>query len=154
MNPWSVTLTGVATTTGALTQLYPAGCTAGTGATTAGTLVRRPCEGVYKSLTITPDGTNGGLFELWDMSGVTEGIDVNTATAITAAQVAAAIAANRAKLIKKVAFSGATTVQIPVSTGGPFLKGLAGRFSNAGAVGTLSVSMFVDGGAMKTEIVG
>jgi hypothetical protein len=154
MSPWSISIAATATSTGNIQQLFPDWCTVGTTATTPGSLRRKTSEGVYKSLTITPDGTNGGLFELWDIDGEEAGANINTAAVISAAQLAAAIAAGKARLIKTVLTTGSASVQIPISTGGPFLKGLAARFSNSGVVGTLQFSAFVSGGCRKTEIVG
>lgn len=153
MSPWSIDLTAVAAT-GNVTQLFPSWCSVGSVATTPGSLRRKTMEGNYKSLTITPDGVNGGKLEIWDIDGEQAGANINTAAVISNAQLVAAIAAGNAKLIKTVLFAGAASVQIPVSTGGPFLKGLAARFSNATATGTVTFNAFVNGGCRKVEICG
>lgn len=153
MSPWSIDLTAVAAN-GNVTQLFPVWCTVGSVTTTPGSLRRKTAEGVYKSMIITPDGVNGGKLELWDINGEEEGANINTAAVISNAQLLAAIAAGRARLIKSVLFSGTASTQIPVSTGGPFLKGLAARFSNAGPVGACTINFYASGGARKTEIVG
>lgn len=152
MTPWAdLSVTAVADTTGALTQLYPASCTAGTGALTLGNLIRMPCEGTMVSLQVEPDGTNGGEIEIWDINGADCGADVDTATAITAAQLAAALALGKARIIYSQKFSGSSGSRLAIAHGVPFMHGLAARYINQGPVGTCQLNLTVDGGFCKKQ---
>ena len=154
MTPWAdLTLTAVTDNTGIITQLYPASCTAGTGAATLGNLVRTPCEGVLVSLQVEPDGINGGEITVWDINGADVGADVNTATTITNAQLTAAIAAGKARVIYSQKFSGSSGSRLAIAHGVPFMHGLAARYINAGAVGTCELNITADGGFRKTELI-
>ena len=154
-NAWAdVELSAVADKTGNLQQLFPNWVTVGTGATTSGTLVRQACEGTLVNAQIETDGTNGGEFELWDLNGAEVGADVNTATAITAAQLTALQVLGRAKIIWSQKFTGSAGAKIPIAMGVPFCFGLAGRYVNAGPAGKVWLDLIVDGGFRKVEICG
>lgn len=154
MTPWAdIALSAVADTTGILTQLYPASCTAGTGAQTLGNLIRKPSEGFLTNLQVEPDGTNGGEIEIWDINGADGGADVNTSTVITAAQLAAAIALGKARILYSQKFSGSSGSRLAIAHGVPFMHGLAGRYINAGATGTCELNITADGGFIKTQLI-
>ena len=155
MMGWAdITLAAVTDNTGDLTQLYPTVCTVGTGATTMGTQVRVPREGTLASLQVEPDGINGGEIEIWDINGADAGADVNTAAAITNAQLLALQALGQAKILYSQKFAGGSGARLAVSFGTPFVHGLAGRYINAGAVGTCALNIVADGGFAKVHITG
>src|SRR3954466_1937772 len=106
-DPWVVSLTAVASS-GDITQLYPAGGSAGVAPASAtnGQLIRRPYAGAIHSIQVKPDGTNGGTLELYDINGLELGVDVSSGTAITDAVLQAAITAGKAKLIFTQSFAG------------------------------------------------
>lgn len=146
---WVCSLTAVASN-GNVTQLYPAWCSVGTARSTATPAqeVREPTSGEMTGLQVKTDDTNGGLIELWDVSGVDCGAEVSSAATITNAQLAAAITAGTAKLIYSQNFVGSGVT--PPSMGYiRFLKGLAARFSNSGPTGTCSLNIKVSGGYRK-----
>lgn len=143
MTPWAKRVTSVAVD-GDVQQLYPDFCTAGAGGGTQGELVRRPTMGTISGLTISGDGTNAVLVELYDINGVEEGADVDTLVAITNAKLVAALAKSppTAKLIAKMQIAG--TDQLPVvrpgGTGMPVLRGLGIRVSPAGATVDININ--------------
>lgn len=145
MQRWVIPLT-IGLGTADITQGYPAWATAGVNPATAtpAELVRRPCEGQLTSLQVMTDGTNALILQVYDISGIELGLNVSSATAITDAQLVAAIAAGKAQLIfeQNVAGSGLT----PFSPVGPFrfMKGLA--FRAVGVSGTCKVNCVVQGG--------
>ncbi len=156
---WVCPLTAVAAT-GDVTQLYPAWVSAGVAkaGSTSGQLIRRPLQGALHSIQVENDGTNGGTLQIYDIDGGQNGADVSSATAITNAQLSAAITAGRAKLIFEQTFSGTAGAQIVNAPGvyRAFLKGLAARFSNAAggggsAQGTCTLNLVVGGGYFKVE---
>lgn len=138
--------TATLTSTGDLKQLYPNYMSVGT---TAVGNRRRPTDGRLFSLDVVPDGTNGGVIEIWDIDGGEAGADVNTATAITNAQLVAAQALGRAELIWTAKFSGTESASFKGTSARVFAKGLAARFYNAGPTGTCWVNLSLDGGAIK-----
>ena len=151
MTPWVIQLNAVLAN-GNLTQLYPDSCTAGSGATTSGTLKRSPCEGVLVNAQVEPDGVNGGELQLWDINGADAGADVDTTNVITNAQLLAMIAAGKARAIYGQKFSGATGSRLAIAYGVTIMHGIAARYVNA--AGTLELNLVVGGGCRKTEIVG
>lgn len=152
MMGWAgISLAAVAAT-GDLTQLYPDCCTVGTGATTMGTQKRTPSEGTLASLQVEPDAIDGGIIQIWDLNGADIGADVNTAAAITNAQLVLLQAAGRARLIFEQVFSGSSGARTAVSFGMPFTHGLAGRYVNT--TGTCKLNITADGGFRKTSITG
>jgi hypothetical protein len=151
MTPWVITLSAVAAN-GNLTQLYPGSCTAGSGATTMGTLVRTPCEGVLVNCQVEPDGTNGGEIQLWDINGADAGADVNTLAAITDVQLLAMIAAGKARQIYGQKFSGSSGSRLAIAYGVTIMHGIAARYINS--VGTLDLNLVVGGCCRKTELCG
>lgn len=145
MDRWLCSLT-IGSSTAAITQLYPAWATAGISWLTAtpSQQVRQPCEGQLISLQIESDGANGGVLQVYDVSGIVLGIDVSSLTAITDAQMTAAITAGTAKLVLEQNFAGSgLTPWAPV---GParFMKGLAARA--IGDTGSCKLNMVVQGG--------
>ena len=156
MEPWSpLTLTAVAAN-GDITQLFPSNCAAGSGATSSGTLRRQPTEGILYRCEVMPSDSYGGVFELWDVAGATQGgsNNVDTGTALTDSYVDAEVAAGRGKLIWKQSFKGDAGARAAVFTQRvPFLRGLAARYVDS-AGGDCTVSLVVDGGYRKTEISG
>ena len=152
MTPWTKRITSVAAD-GNLQQLYPDFCTAGAGVGTQGEQVRRPTEGTISEMTLSGDGTNAVLVELYDIDGNSEGADVDTLTAITNAKLTAALAKSppTAKLIGKVQLAGTDIVNFirAGGTGVPVMKGLAIRVSPAGA--TLDVNINATGLFQKYE---
>lgn len=145
MDRWVVPLT-MTSATGDVQQLYPDYATAGTNYLTAtpSQQVRQPCEGQLISLQVASDGTNGGVLQVYDISGITLGINVSSATAITDTQLSAAIAAGKAKLMIEQNFAGSgLTPWAPVGPAG-FTKGLAARA--VGVTGTCKLNMVVHGG--------
>jgi hypothetical protein len=143
MEGWVVELTGVGAT-GDVTQLYPAWAAAGAvpGSATLGDQIRQPIEGQITNLQIRTDGTNGGIIELYDINGADAGADVSSLTAITDAQLDAAIAAGTAKLIYTQNFISSPETPINMGWKG-FSKGLAAR--NVGS-GLCYLNMVVNGG--------
>jgi hypothetical protein len=145
MDRWTVPLSIVAAT-GDVTQLYPTWAPPGTapGTATPANQVRMPCEGQLISLQVQTDGNSSMVLEIWDVSGIELGIDVSSAATITDAQIDAAVAAGKARLIftQNIAGSGLTPIA-PVGPAG-FVKGLAARAS--GASGTCILNLVVHGG--------
>jgi hypothetical protein len=144
--------------TGDATQLFPN--TIATTVSTAtyppvgGGLVRRPTDGTLLKLHITPDGTNGGLVEVWDVAGLDRGAtnNVNDATALTNAY----LVANGRKLAE-MRITGTSTDDYDVSLNLQnfnFIKGLAVRFVNAGPTGKVTVTPFVAAGFLVQYIAG
>ncbi len=131
---------------GTVTQLYPdyAGAGVDPAAATVGQQLRYPTEGQLISLQVASDGTNGGILELYDINGMDLGINVSSATTITDAQLDAAIAAHKAKLILEQNFAGSgLTPWAPVGPAS-FMKGLAARA--VGVSGTCKLNLVVHGG--------
>jgi hypothetical protein len=155
MTPFCVDLAAVALT-GAGTQIYYDTMTAGSGTTTPGSLKREPIHGVLHSLEIEPDGTNGGELEVWDMNGTDGGANVDTASVVTNAQIAAAIAAGKGRLIYSQKFTGSTGSVVRTVRGNPmpFQHGLVARFKNSGPTGTVSLNLLTSGLCRKIEIAG
>lgn len=151
---WVCPLTCVATT-GVVTQLYPAWVSAGVAyqTSTNGQLLRRPLQGAMHSVQIEPDGLNGGTIEIYDVDGGEIGADVSSLTAITNAQLVAAIASGKARLIWEQQFVG-TVGSGPVTAAGiyrDFMKGIAARFSSDSPAGTCKLNLVISGGFEKVE---
>ncbi len=156
---WVCPVTAV-TTTGDVTQLYPAWVSAGVAkaGSTNGQLLRRPLQGALQSIQIEPDGSNGGTIQIYDIDGGPFGADVSSATAITNAQLTAAITAGQAKLIFEQTFAGTIGSGVVNAPGifRAFMKGLAARFTNAGGAmgapaGACTLNLVVSGGYEKVE---
>lgn len=147
MDRWVVPLS-IVTSAGDATQAYPVWATAGVdpASATPSQLVRCPCEGQLVSLQPETNGTNAFTLEVYDISGIELGINVSSASAITNAQLSAAISAGKAKLVfsQNIAGSGLT----PITNIGParFMKGLAFRAVADTATGTCKVNAVVQGG--------
>jgi hypothetical protein len=101
----------------------------------------------------------GGIIELFDVSGLAEGVanNVDTGTDMTDAFVLAEIAGNRGRLIWQQAIVGSaggskSIVSIPL----PFVRGLAARFSTAAgpSADTCVLTISADGGFYKSPIAG
>jgi hypothetical protein len=153
MEAWSGISLGFVAAAGNVTQLYPTWCAAGVdpAAATNGQQIRQPTAGVLYSLQVETDGTNGGIIEIWDVSGADAGADVSSATTITDAQLDALAARGLAKLIysQNFAASGLTP-----PTAGPrtIMRGLAARF--VGSAGVCKLNLVVNGGFRFTTKVG
>jgi hypothetical protein len=150
---WGTVSISAVTSTGDLTQLYLDTCTAGSGATTMGTKVRKPMFGTLHHLEVKTDGTNGGTIELWDLDGNDGGANVNTGVLITNTQKNTAVAAGLARLMWSQNFTGATSAEfannmVPV----PFQHGMAVRYVNG--TGSCTVNVVASGGFNKQEISG
>lgn len=146
MEGWVVALTAVADNNGNLTQLYPPYAAAGAAAPfTSGATIRQPTEGQIYSLQIQTDGTNGGILELWDISGLEVGADVSSATAITNTQKNAGVSAGVAKLIYSQNFDSDPITPINMGYKG-FMKGLAARLITSGGTGGCNLNITVNGG--------
>jgi len=155
---WITTLTDVGST-GNVTQLYPASCTAGSGASTQGTERRKPTSGtLYTAQVYTPGGT-GGIIQLYDVAGLSEGVsnNVDTGVAMTNAYVAAELAAYRGRLMWEQEIAGSagaskSLIVIPLS----FMRGLAARFYTSGGptANTAKIIIAADGGFYKSPISG
>lgn len=147
-NAWLMALSAVAST-GVITQCYPAWAPAGVAPAAAarGDLIRKPMTCSLHSITISPDGTNGGLLEIWDVDGAEGGADVSSATAITNAEMTSLISRGLAKKIFEIDFAG-TVGSGPSPYAGLYRamsKGIAMRFSNAGPTGACKANLVVGG---------
>ena len=152
MDTWPITLTAVASN-GNVTQLYPAWCSAGAGGGTQGEAVRRPVDGMVAELHVLGDGTNAGTLELWDVSGVDLGADVDTATTISNAQITAGVSAGTARKILDIDIAGTDKI-ITNLKNTTIMKGLAARFSNAGPTGSCNLNIQSSGIYQKYDNVG
>lgn len=145
MDRWVVAI-DIGSATGTVEQLYPDYATTGvapSGATPS-QQVRQPCEGQLVALQVASDGTNGGILELYDISGHELGIDVSSSNTITDTQLDAAIARGQAKLILEQNFAGSgLTPWAPVGPAS-FMKGLAARA--VGVSGSCKLNLVVHGG--------
>ncbi len=153
---WVCPITAVVAT-GNLTQLYPAWVTAGVAkaGSTNGQLLRRPLQGALHAISVEADGSNGGIIQIYDIDGGQNGADVSSGTAITDAQLTAALAATppRAKLIFEQQFAG-TVGSGPISPPGVyigFMKGLAARMVMDTPPGSCKLNLRVGGGYEKVE---
>ena len=133
-------------------QLYPDYVPAGVAPNAAyaiGQQLRRSMEGTIITLSVESDGTNAGILELYDVAGLEIGADTSSLTAITDAQLTAALAAGTAKLLheQRFAASGLT----PWTAQGParFMKGLAARV--VGAAGTCKINLTTQYGYGLTD---
>lgn len=155
---WIATLTAVKNDgTGAIVQLFPQYCPTGVNPFanhSAGSQIRRPVEGELLNVQIQSDGTNGGVIEMWDINGLDGGIDVSSATAITAAQLASLISRGLARLIYTQNFAGASGATNPTIVGKVFARGLAARFSNSGPTGSCTLNLTVKGGYELVDSAG
>jgi hypothetical protein len=151
-NPWVQTLTAVAAT-GNVTQCFPAWCPTGVNPATAvrGQEIRHAQDCQLHSITVTPDGTNGGILEIFDINGADAGADVSSADVITNAQLTSLITRGLAKLIMTLDFAG-TIGSGPSPYAGIYrtiARGLGMRFSNAGPTGVVKANVVVGGCAYK-----
>jgi hypothetical protein len=152
---WVVPLTGVADNTGVVTQCYPAWLSAGVdpASATNGQIIRKPMQGALHSLQVETDGSHGGTIQIYDISGIDLGVDVSSATSITAAVLNAAITAGTAKLIYENTFAG-TAGSGAINAAGiyrSFMKGLGARFIYDSGPATCKLNVVVSGGFQKVE---
>ncbi len=137
--------------------LFPNHVTVGSADTTAGAERRAQREGVCTRLEVY--STNGGLLELFDIAGLVSEIagnnNVNLGTTLTDAYITAQIAAGKARKIYSAEVTG-TAGDRPqlLQNIGPFVRGLAARFSNAGPTGAATINIIADGGFEKYEFGG
>lgn len=147
MQKWVVPL-NIVTATGNATQCYPNYAKPGEPIATAvpGQQVRYPMEGQIASLQCKTDGSTAFTLELYDLSGAEIGVDVSSSNVITNAELTAAIASGKARLIfdQNIAGDGLS----PMSPVGPagFVKGLVARAVGAAASGTCALNLTVHGG--------
>lgn len=146
MEGWAIQLDR-GTAGGDFTQLYPDFAAAGdVWPGTRGDNIRTPMGGKLGALQVATDGASGGTVELWDVSGLELGIDVSSLDAITAAQMTAAAAAGKAKLVWKGEIAATVGAAPPWSSFRSFMKGLAARFTGAAATGYCVLNLSVEGG--------
>jgi hypothetical protein len=151
MEAWSGIQLNAGTATGDIIQIFPTWAPLGQTTLanrTPGLTCRVPRQGTLYSIQVQTDSLNGGTIELWDVSGDDIPVDVSTIPnpPITNAQLTALVSRGLAKLIYSqdfVANSGAATPSAPPR---PFLRGLAGRFVNTGAVGYCRLNLVVTNG--------
>lgn len=157
MEAWApVTLAKVDSDSGDLTALFPPSCSSEAGATTQGSLRRRQTSGTLYRIEVYASDSAGGVIELWDIDGLTEGAsnNISTGTAMTNAFKNSKAALGQAKMIWTQSFSGDTGDAVvyfknPV----PIMRGLAARYINeSGTACTLSI--VADGCYLKTTICG
>lgn len=139
--------------TGDLTQLYPTWATVGINPATAtnGQLIRRPVGGSLETLQVETDGTNGGIIQIWDLTGLDIGADVSSGTTVTNAQLVLLQAAGKAKLIYEQNFVASAVTPAPGAAFRHFQKGLAARAIGSG---TVKLNLVVEGGFILTQKVG
>ena len=157
MEAWApITLNKVNDDTGDFTALFPASCTAESGATTQGSLRRRSTAGTLYRVEIYSSDGAGGVFEIWDLDGLHEGLTNNTSTGstMTNAFKNQRVALNQAKMIWTQMFSGDEgSYKATFKCHVPFLRGLAARYINSAGT-ACTVSLVVDGGYYKSDING
>lgn len=158
MLAWSPLTLNAVVATGNLTQLYPASCTAGSGASTQGTLRRSPIEGNLYRAEIYPATGDGGVLELWDISGFITGAtdNVDTGSTISQATITALVAQNRARLIWKQGFTGDPGTAAKVFARHlPIYYGLAARFIvNSPVAQQITLSIVASGCFRYNEFLG
>jgi hypothetical protein len=158
MEAWSpITINKVNDDTGDLTALFPPSCAAETPAgTTAGSLRRKSTAGcLYRVEVVTTDAA-GGIIEIWDIDGLSEGANNNTSTgsAMTNTYKNSKVTLKQAKLLWKQNFKGDAASRAAIFQGNlPFTRGLAARYINAAGTSVI-VNIVADGGYLKTEICG
>ena len=132
-DPWSgLQLNAVEDDTGNLTQLFPSWAKVGVNPWapyTVGALVRRPIDGFLDSVQVETDQTNGGVIEIWDISGHDAGLDESsTATPINNATRLSLESQGLAKLLYRQNFTGTSGATIPTTVRRMFARGLAARY--------------------------
>lgn len=133
------------TATGNLVQLYPTWAPVGDALPIApGGTLRRPEGGRVGQVSIQSDGTNGGVIELWDLTGLDVPCDVSSLTAITNTQLLALIARGAAQLVWKQNYAASPSVPAAGSLAFGFMRGLAAR--NIAASGSASLNIIAEGG--------
>lgn len=128
---WAGLQLDAVTDTGDLTQLFPSYCPAGVNPFAphaTGAKVRRPGDGILSSVQVQTDGVNGGVIEIWDVSGLDGRIDVSSDDVITDAQLQTLIASGYAKLVYNQNFTGTSGATIPTAVNRRFARGLAARY--------------------------
>ncbi len=156
MTPFVVTLSAVGTT-GNATQIFYDTMTAGQAiSNTPGRQYREAMHGVLHALEVEPDGSDGGTLQIWDLNGRDGGADVNLGSVVTNAQIAAAIAAGKGRLIYEQKFTGTTgtTVRSVRGAAMPFQHGLVARFSMGTPAGSCKLDLMTSGLCRKIEISG
>lgn len=145
------------TPTGSLTQLYPTWVAAGASLPIPpmGGPLRKPVMGEISQITIKTDQVNGGVVELWDVSGLDYPADVSSGTTITNAQLVALAAQGKAKLVWSESFTASPSA--PPANLAPqgmrFMRGLAARFGNSGSTGTVYLNLIIEGGYVIQDVV-
>jgi len=149
---WSgISLTAGAST-GDLKQLFPTWFGTGDATNNTGDLKRKAVEGTLFYAQVETDSTNGGVIEIWDLNGEEAGANINTADAVTNAQLVTLQGRGRAKLLWSQDFTASAGATTASGFSIPVMFGLAARF--VGAAGTCSLNMKVSGCARKQPISG
>lgn len=154
-------LTGT-TSTGVVTQIYPnwiryiddKGTNTQVGhalPVPAGGLLRRPVGGRIGQVSVETDATDGGIMQLFDISGLDTLDDVSSGTTITNASLVASLANGRAKLIWEQNFAASPGAPIIWNWTQGFLRGLAARFVGSG---TCSLNVIGEGGFQFLIVAG
>ena len=156
MEAWApITVNKVNDANGDLTALFPAGATTESG-TTKGSLRRKSTAGCLYRVEVFTSDAAGGLIEIWDIDGLSEGASNNTSTgtALTKAFKDSKVTLGQAKLIWTQAFKGDAGTRAAIfQSHVPFLRGLAARYINSAGT-SVTLSIVADGGYMKTTICG
>ncbi len=150
---WGSQDIGFVAANGVATQLFPA-TIIGVGYTTttavwppaATGLVRRPTAGKLENITVSTDGVNGGIFQIWDVCGLDRGAvdNVNDQLTITNAY----LVANGRKLWEiRLTGNAEQDYQLLMAIDHlEFYQGLACRF--VAAAGTVTVTPMCEAGFM------
>jgi len=160
MSKWVTATKSIVADDGALFQVYPDYAPVGVDPATAtnGQQMREPTSGQLVGLQVQTDGTNGGILELYDMSGTLFGINVSSTDVITNAQLVAALAApgpKKARLIYSQNFIGSPTTYLAPMGPDFFLKGLVARVKGGPTpTGTYKLNLTVYGGYRITTKAG
>jgi hypothetical protein len=156
MEAWSpITIAKVADDTGDLTALFPPSCTAESG-TTQGSLRRRQTQGTLYRVEVFTSDAAGGIIEIWDLDGLSEGAtnNISTGAALTNAFKTAKATLGQARMIWTQNFKGDAASRAAIFTGHvPFSRGLCARYINAAGT-SVKISIVADGGYVKTTICG
>jgi hypothetical protein len=151
MELWGPVPLAAATSTGNVTQLYPAwaasspGVSAGAAIPIApGGILRMPQGGRVGQIVLETDGTDGGVIQLFDVSGLDALADVSSATVITNTQLTTLIANGLAKQIWEQNFAASPGAALVWAWSHGFLRGLGARMVATG--GTCKLNITAEGG--------
>lgn len=151
MQGWGALAIPFGTATGNLTQLYPNWAPVGDALPIAPNgLLRRPEGGRVGQVSIKSDGVNGGVLELWDLTGLDLPADVSSLTVITNAQLLTLQSRGLAQLVWSQNYGASPTVPAAGSLAFGFMKGLAAR--NVATAGTASLNIIAEGGYSLRQV--